>query len=1748
MTFQTHNIKEKVMKRLALFLVAAFVLAAASAFADDSTFIRVTKVDGLWNTDTIKAGDTAKFYVMVGNRSSKNYNYTAAFRVYSRASKDAGAPGSGTAMWPSVFTAGVPGRIVFSSARPRSGPLVDTTGFLSKANFGAVNSFNCFGCDGQGVDTVGITQAANDIEQTAIAPFDSGVAYKFLIVTRKEDNGKAICFDSANAYPPTNTWKWAPFNQAPGTPNAFPDWSGPHCYWLFDPNAQPNQAPVLAPIGSQNVNENQQLVVVANANDPDGPTPSITASPLPAGAGFVDNGNGTAQLTWTPTFSQSGVYNVLFVASDGQLADSELVQITVNNVNRPPVLDPIGPQAVNEGVNLTFGISGTDPDGGQLTYGASPLPTGATFDGVLGTFSWTPAFNQAGVYNVNFFVSDGVVADTELVQITVNNVNRPPVLAAIGAKNATVGVNLSFGVSGSDLDGTIPALSASALANANFTDNGDGTGTFSFTPDAGQIGDHNVTFVASDGSLADSEVVTITVTGVANDAPTLDPIGSKTVAEGDQLQFFISGTDPNSDPLTFSTGPLPTGASFQAGAKSFFWQPGYDQAGVYNVLFIVSDGTLSDSELVEITVTNTNRPPVLAAIGAKSVQVGGTLVFNVAASDVDGTIPSLSASALANAALTDNGNGTGSYSFTPDAGQVGVHNVTFVASDGSLADSEVVEITVTPKSDFVVVDKDTLMYTATINSNPPTQIVNVTKGSDNEIDYTASATVTWIELTGASGTTPGQLFVAINTSGLDVGSYHDSVRVQGTTGPDQWIQVYLTITPCPSVQVSKAVFADTIMAGEISTVSDSIDITSTGAQLNFQAPPADGFTFPTPSGVTPGKLSFVFSEQFNTAGTYQRCFTVAATPVDENVACPSLKEVCVNIVVQQLPCVSILTSDTLLMFTAVQDDPVGTPNAKTFTVSSSNGARNFAFEVKTPLGVDWISFDTTGGNSGVFNGTTSQAVPVQVRPAGLSVGVHTAVLAVSSTDESVCDPKVRQVTVYLNVTRRASADTVLVENKPAVPGQTVAVPVNFVNSCPLNSAELSLTFDATALHLIAVMYGGSKVDYVTDKTETIDNGAGTVKLAMNVGAQSQVPVGFGNWATLYFVVRPEANTGFYPITLASCDCNNPEFMRDCGGGAESQVPEFVSGGVIVDQLENSVCGYVVDPDGVEIPGATVHLYGDFPNGSPEMTATTSAIGSFFFTGVTSVPFDLYAYADGYYPNTALDQNFNAKGIKIVLTPLDHVAATSQWVDYYCDANTYFQAALPVGSVVEAKTPGGLLVGQFVVTTAGKYGFMPVYRANGDFGDDGAHAGDVISFFVNGGQALATGNTTYPAEYAKVQVCLEYGATVTKECVLEEGWNLVSWNVQTNSTSITDVLGPYMSCIDVILGFEQGGLTYDPTLPEFSTLWSVDHLSGYWIKVKQGCQVTLHLEGLPVPIATPIPVTHGWNLVSYLPPWNLNPAYALQSIYDHLQFAYGWNGGIEVFQPGSEFNTLNSMGTCSGYWVKITADDTLIYPEADAAAGWIAPRAIASADQSLSSGDFTTPTWVNLYGSNLRVDGRTVGSGSVIEAYSVGSDAKVGSFTMASDGKFGFMPVYADAQSSNLKPGDKFYLKVDGVTTNETFTWTSNGDRVAVSALTSSNSSGTLPDGFSLEQNYPNPFNPTTTISFSVPVNTRARIEIYNVLGALVAVPFDEAVVAGEHQVVWDGRNQNGETVSSGIYLYKLVSDRYSEARKMMLLK
>nr|HPH61728.1 FlgD immunoglobulin-like domain containing protein [Candidatus Syntrophosphaera sp.] len=88
----------------------------------------------------------------------------------------------------------------------------------------------------------------------------------------------------------------------------------------------------------------------------------------------------------------------------------------------------------------------------------------------------------------------------------------------------------------------------------------------------------------------------------------------------------------------------------------------------------------------------------------------------------------------------------------------------------------------------------------------------------------------------------------------------------------------------------------------------------------------------------------------------------------------------------------------------------------------------------------------------------------------------------------------------------------------------------------------------------------------------------------------------------------------------------------------------------------------------------------------------------------------------------------------------------------------------------------------------------------------------------------------------------------------------------------------------------------------------------------------------------------------------------------------------------------------------------------------------------------------------------------------------------------------------------------------------------------------------LQGNYPNPFNPETTISFSLKEAGPVTLDIYNVKGQLVRRLVDEALNSGRHSVVFDGRDANGEPVSSGMYFCQMRAGSYGATRKMILMK
>jgi len=94
----------------------------------------------------------------------------------------------------------------------------------------------------------------------------------------------------------------------------------------------------------------------------------------------------------------------------------------------------------------------------------------------------------------------------------------------------------------------------------------------------------------------------------------------------------------------------------------------------------------------------------------------------------------------------------------------------------------------------------------------------------------------------------------------------------------------------------------------------------------------------------------------------------------------------------------------------------------------------------------------------------------------------------------------------------------------------------------------------------------------------------------------------------------------------------------------------------------------------------------------------------------------------------------------------------------------------------------------------------------------------------------------------------------------------------------------------------------------------------------------------------------------------------------------------------------------------------------------------------------------------------------------------------------------------------------------------------------------IPNQFSLKQNYPNPFNPTTTIGYQVEAQSLVRISVYNMLGQEVRTLVNVVKEAGPHQVTWDGHDNLGNVLPSGLYLYRLHVNNQIQTRRMVFMK
>ncbi|HIH42732.1 TPA: S8 family serine peptidase [Candidatus Woesearchaeota archaeon] len=383
-----------------------------------------------------------------------------------------------------------------------------------------------------------------------------------------------------------------------------------------------NRKPTLAALSDIAVDESQLVTITAAATDPDNDAITYAINDTR----FVKSSSANNVFTWQTTYDDAGTYNIKIFATDGTLSDSQTLKVTVNNVNRAPVLQSITDMTLDEGNLAEIFLSATDPDGQAIIYTIND----SRFIYSSNRFTRQLTYEDAGEYNLKITASDSSLSDTKTLKVTVNNVNRAPVLNAIS--DLSVSENQLVTITASATDPDNDAITYS-INDSRFTQDSINKNRYTWQTSYDDAGTYNIKIFATDGTLSDSKTLKVSVNNF-NRAPVLNQISDLTVSENQLATIIALATDPDNNTLTFSIND----SRFIQDDNSnnlFTWQTSYDNAGVYNIKITATDGTLSDSKILKITVNNINRAPSLEPITNIVKNEADEIVIVLAATDPD---------------------------------------------------------------------------------------------------------------------------------------------------------------------------------------------------------------------------------------------------------------------------------------------------------------------------------------------------------------------------------------------------------------------------------------------------------------------------------------------------------------------------------------------------------------------------------------------------------------------------------------------------------------------------------------------------------------------------------------------------------------------------------------------------------------------------------------------------------------------------------------------------------------------------------------------------------------------------------------------------------------------------------------------------------------------------------------------------------------------------------------------------------
>ena len=492
--------------------------------------------------------------------------------------------------------------------------------------------------------------------------------------------------------------------------------------------------------------------------------------------------------------------------------------------------------------------------------------------------------------------------------------------------------------------------------------------------------------------------------------------------------------------------------------------------------------------------------------------------------------------------------------------------------------------------------------------------------------------------------------------------------------------------------------------------------------------------------------------------------------------------------------------------------------------------------------------------------------------------------------------------------------------------------------------------------------------------------------------------------------------------------------------------------------------------------------------------------------------------------------------------------------------------------------GDICVGAEVVTgTIAPY--LPLVAATDDpttTEKDGFTPGHTISYRlwdrdqsleINSVQPTYTQGEGLFSSQGTAVVSLVGSYSISQTIGLDLGWNIVSFCAIPENPDMLNVFQNLVNNNSLIKIQNETGNAVEKlgAIGWVNNIGNLTATEGYYVKVASNQTMTIEGNGIPLPLG--IPLTSGWNIMSYPASSAQNALDVIQPLIDDGKLqkvqdevgnaienlpTIGWVNNIGNFEPGK------------GYYIKVNSASAVTVNQparSPLAKSQVATLAVPPSHY-LPITETNPYLPMNVYVMSANVEGEPLKTGAEIAIYYQDQCITAAALPYPLNTENAYLPLIIGAD-------DPLSEEIEGFNENDPISfkiWDGN-EELLVSAkavkyednagLLKFNAHGTIvveleaqriPKEYSLHQNYPNPFNPTTTLRYELPKPGKVEIRIFDLQGRLVNQLVSEYQEVGKYSVVWNGCDNNGVPVPSGIYFYQLNTGSYSKTRKAILMK